>query len=435
MDARASPVAQHRAPPLRSFLPGAAPTGGVKLHHQFVPSSLPLRPPVRARRAQVGVVVVFAASALVCRAALRRGATAVPDECSLFSCIILGSSWRARSRAVAAERHRVRGAAIVACMPPSQLLSRRVAGPQARAACTCVPVPEQRRTRDSAGVAARVARAVFVLAVGTLEATRNVRLSQRRREWTARPRTATGPCGRHARARAGRCAAGGLSRPDRASWSGLLRPRPAHAGLGPGAGAPPSRAAGAHRRRRTDAGDANARAPCRAGRPRARSGGRVRTWSSVVSCALGRRANSALAADSQEADRRAWDHQGQRGRGERRHGRSARGHRGVRATKAGRVAGRGSRRPPPDCETAGDTSKEVVGDARRHGRQSLRHVCVRAANRSNRTRADARAHSRQNEPQPERTTRDRHKARTLLRGWMGPKRATVTKRQKTEQGQ
>ncbi|KAH8615758.1 hypothetical protein ERJ75_000551400 [Trypanosoma vivax] len=76
-----------------------------------------------------------------------------------------------------------------------------------------------------------------------------------------------GPCGRHARARAGRCAAGGLSRPDRASWSGFLRPRPAHAGLGPGAGAPPSRAAGAHRRRRTDAGDANARAPCRAGRP------------------------------------------------------------------------------------------------------------------------------------------------------------------------
>ncbi|KAH8618272.1 hypothetical protein ERJ75_000286500 [Trypanosoma vivax] len=87
MDARASPVAQHRAPSLCSGLPGAATTGGVKLHHQSVAPLFPLRPPCRARRAQGGVVVLFAFSALVCRSALRRGATAVPDERSPSSLV------------------------------------------------------------------------------------------------------------------------------------------------------------------------------------------------------------------------------------------------------------------------------------------------------------------------------------------------------------
>ncbi|KAH8614767.1 hypothetical protein ERJ75_000654600 [Trypanosoma vivax] len=79
-------------------LPGAAPTGGVKLHHQSVASSFPLRPPVRARRAQGGVCVLFAASALVCRSALRRGATAVPDERSPSSLVAFLGALGGRGR-------------------------------------------------------------------------------------------------------------------------------------------------------------------------------------------------------------------------------------------------------------------------------------------------------------------------------------------------
>ncbi|KAH8604426.1 hypothetical protein ERJ75_001720400 [Trypanosoma vivax] len=194
-----------------------------------------------------------------------------------------------------------------------------------------------------------------------------------------------GPCGRHARARAGRCAAGGLSRPDRASWSGFLRPRPAHAGLGPGAGAPPSRAAGAHRRRRTDAGDANARAPCRAGRPESPLRGTRAHLGRPLSVALW---DGAPTAPWPQTHRRQIGAPGITPRSTRARGEETRKKRAWASGRAGNEggtrAGRGSRRPPPDCETAGDTSKEVLGDARRHGKQSLRHVCVRAANRSNR---------------------------------------------------
>ncbi|KAH8618307.1 hypothetical protein ERJ75_000286800 [Trypanosoma vivax] len=117
-----------------------------------------------------------------------------------------------------------------------------------------------------------------------------------------------GPCGRHARARAGRCAAGGLSRPTARrglACLGRARPTPV-SGQGRRTAFTGCRCAqtpkdGCGRRERKGA---VSRRPSR----EPAQGDACEPGSSVVSCALGRRANSALAADSQEADRRAWDH-------------------------------------------------------------------------------------------------------------------------------
>ncbi|CCD19128.1 hypothetical protein, conserved in T. vivax [Trypanosoma vivax Y486] len=127
----------------------------------------------------------------------------------LFSCIILGSSWRARSRAVAAERHRVRGAAIVACMPSVSIAQPARRGPAGASSLHPVSRCPNKGGHVIPLASPPVSRGpCSSLLLARLRRPRNVRLSQRRREWTARPRTATGAL-RSPRAREGRALCGG----------------------------------------------------------------------------------------------------------------------------------------------------------------------------------------------------------------------------------